>query len=168
MRNRINMWMFILVISLTACKESSTKAKIEQMPKNLVDRIHLEDLQGNEITLGSLAGKTIFLNFWATWCRPCLAEMPDIDKAAKLLSEDNYIFLAASDESLEKIKIFADKNDYSFQFVHSITSVFDLDISALPTTIIINKNGEIVYNKVGAKDWASEFELSELRKLSKK
>ena len=93
--------------------------------------------------------------------------MPDIDKAAKLLKDDNFVFLAASDEDLDKIKQFAAKSEFSFQIVRSKTSVFDLDISALPTTMVINTEGEIVFNEVGARDWSSENEINNLRKLHK-
>ena len=157
----------ILFTFLFGCKNTNTEKKAQELPEKLVDRIQLVDLDGNEIPLASLKGKTIFLNFWATWCRPCLAEMPDIDKASKLLKDENFVFLAASDESLDKIKQFAAKSEFSFQIVHSKTSVFDLDISALPTTMVINTAGEIVYNEVGARDWSSENEINNLRKLHK-
>ena len=134
----------------------------------MVDARRNDLVNGEIIPLDNLKGKTIFLNYWATWCRPCLAEMPDMDKAAKILSDENFIFLAASDEEIDKIKDFAAKYDYSFQFVHSKTSVFDLDIKALPTTFIIDSKGEIVYNEVGAKDWSNEKELENLRKLANK
>ena len=110
--------------------------------------------------------RLVLVHYWATWCRPCLAEMPDMDKAAKILGEENFVFLAASDEDMDKIKKFVAVKDYSFQFVHSKTSVFDLDIMALPTTMIINTKGEIVYNEVGARDWANVKELEKLRELA--
>lgn len=165
---------FILLLAvLSGCqnnsiKDDSSESNDDTMPEKLVDRILLTDLEGNEISLERFKGKTIFLNFWATWCRPCLAEMPDIDLASKILEEENYVFLAASDEDLEKIKEFVTKFDYSFQIVHLERSVFDLNIMALPTTMIIDKNGEIIYNEVGARDWASESELDNLRKLAEK
>jgi thiol-disulfide isomerase/thioredoxin len=156
---------FILLIFLLGCKNANKSTEVQELPEKLVDRIQLVDLDGKEIPLASLKGKTVFLNYWATWCRPCLAEMPDIDKAAKLLKDENFIFLAASDEDLDKIKQFAAKSEFSFQIVQSKRSVFDLDISALPTTMIINAEGEIVYNEVGVRDWSSEKEINNLRKL---
>ena len=95
-----------------------------------------------------------------------MAEMPDIDKAAKILKDEDFVFLAASDEGLDKIKQFAAKNNYSFQIVQSKTSVFNLDITALPTTFVINKAGEIVYNEVGARDWAGGNSIAKLRKFA--
>jgi thiol-disulfide isomerase/thioredoxin len=160
--------LFLLVSFFGGCQSKTDQSEEKELPKELVDRIELTDLDGKALPLDSFKGKTIFLNYWATWCRPCLAEMPDLDKAAQILGEEKFVFLAASDEDLEKVKKFAAKFDYSFQFVHSKTSVFDLDIMALPTTMIINGKGEIVYNEVGARDWASENELDNLRKFAQK
>ena len=164
MKKNLILLTLLVFASLVGCQKSEKKD--EKLPEKLVDRIQLEDLKGETITLESLKGKTIFLNYWATWCRPCLAEMPDMDKAAKILGEENFVFLAASDEDMDKIKKFVAVKDYSFQFVHSKTSVFDLDIMALPTTMIINTKGEIVYNEVGARDWANVKELEKLRELA--
>ena len=168
MKKNLIIYSLLLLVSLGGCQKSSDKKAKQSLPEKLVDRIELTDLDGETISLDDLKGKTIFLNYWATWCRPCLAEMPDMDKAAKILGDENFIFLAASDEEMEKIQKFAFKNKYSFQFVHSKTSVFDLDIMALPTTMVIDSKGEIVYNEVGARDWSSKKELENLRTLAKK
>jgi thiol-disulfide isomerase/thioredoxin len=166
MKNNLILLSLLLFVSLSGCQKSN-KSTAQKLPEKLVDRIQLVDLEGEDIPLESLKGKTIFLNYWATWCRPCLAEMPDMNTAAKILGEENFVFLAASDEEIGKIRYFAEKYDYAFQFVHLKTSVFDLDIMALPTTMIINAQGEIVYNEVGARNWANEKELERLRKFAK-
>ena len=136
--------------------------EIKELPK--IDRIKLENLEGNPVDLANFKGKRVFLNLWATWCKPCIAEMPDIDAANKILADEDYVFLLASDEMPEKIKKFTEKyNEFSFQFVRMVNSVYDLDVVALPTTIIINRDGEIVYDEVGAKKWDSEEILKQLR-----
>ena len=157
---------FLLII--LGCGSSTTKEEEKALPEALIDRISLVDLEGNTIDLSQYEGKTIFLNYWATWCRPCIAEMPDIDAASEILGKEDFVFLAASDESMDKIKKYVSQVDYSFTFVRSETSVFDLDIMALPTTMIISKKGEIVYNEVGARKWNSDTEIENLRELAKK
>ena len=173
MKNIVFGCCLIISISFVSCQKSAENSASDEnddqaLPEKLVDRIQLLDLEGNDVPLSNFKGKTVFLNYWATWCRPCLAEMPDIDNAYKALEDENFVFLAASDEELDKIKEFVAKFDYSFQIVQSKRSVFDLDIIALPTTMIIDKDGEIIYNEVGARDWASETELDNLRKLAEK
>ena len=158
---------FISSLMLFGCS-SPTKEEKAQLPEAIVDRIALVDLDGNALSLDTLKGKTIFINYWATWCRPCIAEMPDIDAAAKILEGDDFVFLAASDEAIDKIRNYVDQVDFSFQFVRSETSVFDLDIKALPTTMIIDKQGNIVYNEAGAKKWNSDTEINKLKEIASK
>lgn len=161
----IKLLSLFLVMSTVSCG-TKTKEEKAELPAEIVDRIDLIDLEGKEINISELKGKTIFLNFWATWCRPCIAEMPDIDEAAKMLGTDEFVFIAASDESIDKIRDYVEDVDYTFQFVKSKRSVFDMEIMALPTTIIINKAGKIVYNEVGARKWNSNTELDRLRKIA--
>ena len=157
--------LLLIILAFVSC--TSTKQDTEkELPAELIDRIELTDLEGGAISLDDFKGKTVFLNYWATWCRPCIAEMPDIDEAAKILGEEDFVFIAASDESVDKIKKYITTIDYSFQFVKLNSSVFDLEIMALPTTMIINKKGEIVYNEVGARKWDSETEINKLREIA--
>lgn len=164
-----NYLIIMMVLVFLGCqkKTGETEAEVVQDTSNLskLERIDLSDLEGNPISLADYRGKRIFLNLWATWCKPCLAEMPDLSKANDILSKEGYVFLAASDENLKKINDFVRKHDYSFQFVKMNNSVYDLDVSALPTTFIINAEGELVYDEVGARNWASESELEKLRKF---
>ncbi len=132
----------------------------------LVDRIKLVDLENNPVDLKSLAGKNIFLNFWATWCKPCILEMPSIERAEKLLSDDNFVFLIASDEDIGRIKRFKASKDFDLQFVHLETPFPDLGILSLPTTIIIDPSGKIVMNQIGALEWDSPEVLEKLRGIS--
>lgn len=161
-----------LWIVTSACKTKSLENERDQIMENTasvtvlpkIDRIKLEDLEGNEINLSEFKGKRVFLNLWATWCKPCIAEMPSIDRAFQHLQNEDFVFLVASDEKMEKILRFVDnRGDFSFQFVHMINSVYDLEAVALPTTLIINRNGEIVYDKAGAREWDSEDVLKELK-----
>lgn len=156
--------MIALVLVVFGCQEQKAqeeKEDLSSVPK--LERISLSDLDGNAIDLKQYKGKRVFLNLWATWCKPCIAEMPDISKANDVLSKEDYVFLVASDESMKKIKDFAKRYDFSFQFVKMNNSVYDLDVSALPATMIINAKGELVYEEIGARDWDSETELEMLR-----
>lgn len=155
--------LLLLTWGCSTGKKQEEQKQEKELPARLEERIKLTDLDGKPLDLSQYRGKPIFLNFWATWCRPCLAEFPDIDKAAKIMSQEGFVFLAASDEDIEKIRSFAEKHSYSFRFVHLTVPVFDLEITALPTTMIIDKQGNIVYNEVGARDWGSEEMLNKLR-----
>ena len=159
-------WIVLIFALAFGCSTQDGKNENDSSTdKPLVERISLKDLNGNSIELSDLKGKVIFLNFWATWCKPCVKEMPSIDKASELLKNEPVVFLAASDEEVEKIKKFVSKLSYRFQFVHSATSVFDLDIKALPTTIIILSEGKIVVNEIGCRDWSSKKNIELIKKF---
>jgi thiol-disulfide isomerase/thioredoxin len=133
---------------------------------NLVDKIKLVDLEGNPVDLKSFAGKKIFLNFWATWCKPCILEMPSIERAEKLLADDDFVFLIASDESVGRIKRFQATKDFDLQFVRLETPFPDIGIFSLPTTLIIDPSGKIAMNQIGALEWDSPEVLEKLRGIN--
>lgn len=118
----------------------------------------LEDQYGVLHTLSDYKGKVVFLNFWATWCPPCIKEMPDIEKiyAEYGKNEEDVIILGVanpsseqypnnSDESKDVILAFLDDNNLTFPVVFDETGdlLRDYFINAFPTTFLINKEGNI-------------------------
>lgn len=118
----------------------------------------LLDQYGNEHTLSDYKGKVVFLNFWATWCPPCVKEMPDIQKIYAEYGEnkEDVIILGVAnpssndypnnaDKSKEDILAFLDENDYSFPVVFDETGdlLREYFINAFPTTFLIDKDGNI-------------------------
>ena len=165
----------ILVLATLACSvgctSNSTETSKDLSEENLqelslVERFDFEDLDGNKINWEDTNGKLVFVNFWATWCKPCIREMPSISEANIQLKNEGVMFIVASDEDVQKIQKFESKHHYSFSLVHTNTSVFDLDIQALPSTLIINENGEIVFNEIGARDWSSDKSIALIKSFS--
>ncbi len=160
LRNTVLLLMLFMFGCTTNTKETSEglqSEKLQELP--LIERFAFEDLEGKKIDWTETNGKLVFVNFWATWCKPCIKEMPSISEANIKLKEE-VIFIVASDEDVEKIKKFESKHHYSFKLLRSKTPVFDLDIQALPTTIIIDKNGKIVFNEIGSRNWASDKNIA--------
>ncbi|MEM9832098.1 MAG: TlpA disulfide reductase family protein [Bacteroidota bacterium] len=129
-----------------------------------ITSIELLDLEGNLIPWEKLKGKKVFLNFWATWCKPCILEMPSMSEAAQQLGEE-YVFLAASYEDLDKIRKFTEKRDFDFQFVHTKTPIESLNVYSLPTTFLINSRGELAETVVGSQEWNEPEALNQLKSL---
>ncbi len=116
----------------------------------------LADISGNQVTLEQFKGKTIFLNFWATWCPPCIAEMPDIQELYDGYG-DKAVFLLVSDEAPQTIKAFMEKKGYRmpiYQQQSAIPQVFATN--SIPTTWVIDPSGKIIIRKTGAAKWNSE------------
>jgi len=129
--------------------------------------LKLSTLEGTPAKLSDYKGKAIFLNFWASWCGDCIKEMPSIEKAQQLLQNDNVVFLLVSDESAEKVKAFQERKPYDFNYLLSAQPFDELGIHAIPTTYLINKNGEVVYTKVGGEDWSMPEMVERIRNLGK-
>lgn len=130
--------------------------------------IRFKDINGQLIDLGDLKGKVIFLNFWATWCPPCLAEMPAINKLyGKFKDDKDVVFiLADADGNLVKSQKFMNRKEYHMP-VYSVASEIPdvLFKGSLPTTVVFDKQGRISYNESGAADYADAKFIAFISKL---
>lgn len=124
------------------------------------------DVEGNPMELEDYKGKRVFLNYWATWCRPCIEEMPELLKLQAILIEENYVFLLASDESLKKIEQFKLDREFDFTFIKYNGTYGALNINALPVTFVYNEVGEQVFRFDGAMNWTTEEVINKLKNLN--
>lgn len=148
--------------SNTQNEDGFEKEEVSNQEEVTPQTLELIDLEGNTIALDELEGKAVFLNLWATWCRPCIAEMPSIEEAYRELKDDGYVFLAASYEDPEKIREFASKQDFTFPFVHLKTDMQALGVQSIPTTYIYNESGEVVARIIGSREWDSPEIMAKL------
>ena len=123
------------------------------------------DLKNKKVDLTSYEGKKIVINHWATWCGPCIKEMPGIERAQKILKNYDYIFLLVSDEKVSKISEFKNDNKYEFNFLKSVRSNETLGIYSLPTSYIFDENGIKIETIVGTIIWDSETIINKLKIL---
>ena len=125
----------------------------------------LEDFDGKPIQLEELTDKPVFLNFWATWCPPCRAEMPSITELYKLKKEEvNFVFI--SNEPKEKIAAFMNKNGYDLPLYFARTQTPEaLYSTTLPTTVVIDKNNTIVHKSNGMHHWSSDASIAFIEDL---
>ena len=159
---------FIISILLLACEDSSNKAQpqitISDTPTVITNtESSFQNLQGKPIELSDYAGQTLVLNYWATWCAPCIREIPSLIQAASILKEEGFIFLLASDESLEDINEFVADHDFQANFIKLNTFFASHGVEAVPSTVLFNSSGEIVNTWLGEREWDSPETLAMLR-----
>ena len=113
---------------------------------------------GSSVNLRDYHHRFVLLNFWATWCVPCLKEMPDLEKAYQKMGSKKLIVLAVGmGEDKSSISKFAEKHDFTFPMIADST----LEIARLygveniPITYLINPEGVIIGRALGIRDWAS-------------
>lgn len=136
-------------------------------PGESLAKIKMTDLDGKPLALKDFAGKPVFLNFWATWCGPCVSEMKSIEAASKQFKDD-IVFLAVSNEPPALIKSYLTKNKLSFRFAQLSVSYLDVYVVALPTTMLIDSNGQLVEEEEGFRNWSSPDSIEKLKLLAKK
>ncbi len=142
-------------IRLTSFPPSTLETDEQFTISNQASTWQLLDMEGNQVSFASLNEKPIFLNFWATWCPPCIAELPGIlDVYEKYKDDVNFILV--SSESRAKVRAFTKKNDFNQLLFYQNKSVpADFTSQSIPTTFIINKNGVVVLSKKGVARWDS-------------
>jgi thiol-disulfide isomerase/thioredoxin len=130
--------------------------------------IKFKDVNGNVLNLADLKGKIIFLNFWATWCPPCLAEMPSINKFYEQYKNDQEVvfLMIDADSDFAKAHNYLNRKNYKFK-VYTFASDIPKTIFSgkLPTTIVFDKKGRIAMNGVGPANYASKEFLTFIQKL---
>jgi len=157
----------ILVLLITAqCSNYKTSDKSDS-ETSFGSEIQLSDLNGRGIDLSDYKGKIVILNVWATWCKPCIKELPSMKVLQSNLDPDEFALLFASDEDVNKINQFIDKNSYELNFISLLSPPESLGIFSLPTTFIVGKEGELLMTETGSKDWGSVESIEEIKNLSK-
>ena len=115
-------------------------------------------MDAKTVNLKDYRGRFVLLNFWATWCSPCLKEMPDFEKAYLQMGHDKLVVLAVGmGESIEKIKAFYNKYGFSFPLLADnkmeITKLYG--VRNIPVTYMIGPDGVVLGRALGIRDWAS-------------
>ena len=113
----------------------------------------LTDLEGNEVTLSQYRGKVVFINFWATWCPPCRAEMPEIEAIYQEYKDKDVVVIGVDIREVEEeVRQYVQAGGYSWTFVLDTSGVVTADykIVAIPTSFFLDTEGVIRAVNIGA------------------
>ena len=113
----------------------------------------LVDLEGNQVSLSDFRGKTVFVNFWASWCPPCRAEMPEIEAVYQEYKDRGVVVIGVDiRETEDVVRQFVEQGGYSWIFILDATGAVSNDyrITAIPTSFFIDKDGIIQVVAIGA------------------
>lgn len=125
--------------------------------------VSFTDVKGKMISLSDMKGRVVFMNFWATWCPPCIAEMPSINSLyLKYKDNKNVVFIMVDvDSKIDASIEFMKKRNFNLPvYIPASEIPNDYFSGSMPTTVILNKAGNIAFHHLGGADYANP-EVSE-------
>ncbi|WP_457675412.1 TlpA family protein disulfide reductase [Thiolapillus sp.] len=161
----------LLILLLTVGLAQATGKGLTLLDdKPTVPDFTLKDVDGNSYRFSDLRGKVVIVNFWATWCPPCRAEMPSMQRAWEQLREEGILMLAI-DVGEDEDAIFEFTASYPVDFpilLDTESTVSEAwEVKGLPTTFVIDQWGRKIYRAVGGREWDAPELLKKIRELKK-
>ena len=153
---------FLILVSCTTGPKDQSGSITQR--NNDIAKVELKELSNETLDLKQFSGKTVFINFWATWCKPCIQEMPTIANVQESLKNENVVFLMASNEEPDQIEKFKERHPYNFHYVR-IENLEALKIQALPTTFIFNPEGKLKFSENGFRIWDDPSNVELITKI---
>lgn len=144
-------------------KESTADKRPSQSPS-----FSYAGADGKTVSTADLKGKVVFINFWATWCPPCRAEMPTLDALYRKLKDDTrFVFLFMNeDDNQPKANDYLKSNGYAFPLVVPAGTIpGELYSGTLPTTLVLDKEGKVVMKHEGLANYNTDKFLEQLKGL---
>ncbi len=131
----------------------------------------LEDTKGNKVSLSDLRGKVVMVNLWATWCPPCIEEMPSMERLHEVMAGDDFVMLAINTEQNGRTVVpeFLQKTPYTFPILYDDKGVVQklYGVYKFPESFIVGKDGKVVEKIIGPLDWSSLKTVTYLKGLTK-
>ncbi len=157
-----NLGIGFLVVGCQSKAPAENVTATEVTPFAMSDT-RFQRLDGSEFGLSAEQKTYTVLHFWATWCKPCLAEFPELNAALPRLQSDSVAFFLATEEDLDQIRAFEEKRNFGLEFLHlKEATLADFEVHALPTTLVIDRQGKVVYRHMGQLNWQDVSSIEDL------
>ena len=151
---------------LSACTRNT-----EQKIIGIGDRppeVRLQSVDGKTVTLADLRGKVVLVHFWATWCPPCVEEIPTLERFSQQVFGTDIVVLAISvDESADALKTFLEKNKVHFPVLRDPggKKAGNYGTTKFPETYVVGRDGIVRYKVIGPMDWSLRSNVEIVRSL---
>lgn len=146
-------------------------AKLElKAPRAAIPALPFKSLDGGDASFDAFKGKVVLINFWATWCIPCVKEMPSLNRLATTIGKDKFAVLALSLDGPTRAKVAPFIRDKELTALDVYlddkrTAYGTLDVLVLPTSILVDKQGREVGRLAGEAEWDTPEAVALIRHL---
>ena len=136
---------------------------------NHIEQATFTDLDGNSVPISKFEGKVVMIDFWETWCKPCLATFPVLQELQKEYP-DNFVVLAVTPgftDTAKDARSFAQNHDYTFTYLMDSNNLHQkLGVQGIPYKIFVDAEGNLIKQSMGTSSPDKEYE--EIKKLIEK
>ncbi len=155
-----------LMLTVSLCNAGELMDKV---PNTEASNFTLMSAHGSDISLSDYEGKFVVLNFWATWCPPCVKEMPALNKLHNKLSGSSLEVVGVHvGPALATVKQFLKDKPVDFDIlIDKNMSLSSWQVSGLPTTFLISPSGKVIYKATGEREWGSDEMVKFIRGVMK-
>ncbi|MEN7551583.1 TlpA disulfide reductase family protein [Rapidithrix thailandica] len=156
-KNKIFSWVFIgLIVGIAAYLSAFQSNPVAPDAANQSDA-ELVDAEGNAVNFEDFKGKVVFVNNWASWCPPCVAEMPSIQKLRETFTEDELSFVMVSFDRNPQVGLkFMERKGFDLPVYFPGRKFPDKFVTdGIPATFVLSPQGEVLFTHVGMTDYAS-------------
>lgn len=167
---RILLFMLLLSFVLVATAQKPGAGLTALLDKPLAPDFQLSDVDGNIHRLSDYRGRVVIVNFWATWCPPCRAEMPSMQRAWEKLQQEEIMMLAVNvGEDEDTIFQFTANYPVEFPLLMDLDSkiIEEWPVRGLPTTFVVDPQGRLAYRAIGGREWDKTELLEQVKALRK-
>ena len=150
----------VLVHRLNVSPAPASSLPLVAPPLAALWAAEFKDLSGQPVKMSDFKGQPLVVNFWATWCGPCIEEMPDFQRASRTAAGQKVKFIGIGIDYADKMKLFADKIGITYTLLESGAQGLDIvkasgnPSGALPFTLIVDRNGALIAQKLGKLEYA--------------
>ena len=147
---------------ILSCSNNSNDQVMEKVGAQIDSGFELPNLDGQEVNISNYKGKYILINFWATWCKPCVRELPSLENLQSNFNAANFEIIAIHiGQTKDQVRSFLTEQGISLNvLIDEDITLSNWMVEAIPTTFLVNKEGIVEYRYVGEKDWGSESVIS--------
>jgi len=156
-----------VMLSCGGNKKSSSdqnQANASLTREQAVEQSTFVDLDGETVPISRFEGKVVLIDFWETWCKPCLASFPTMQKLMEDYPDD-FVVLAVSPgwaDSKEDAREFREDHDYDFVYLYDENSLHEkLNVQGIPFKVFVSSGGEFVEASMGSRGPQSDYEHAE-------